>query len=64
MYAAAKISDYWIVNLRERCIEVLRSPDADARQYRRVAILQPDDRIDVLAVAGASIAVSEILPPR
>jgi Uma2 family endonuclease len=63
IYAGAGIAEYWLVNLRDRCIEVHREPDRRERRYKSVTVSEPQDRIDLLAVPGASIAVSEILPP-
>ena len=64
MYAAAGIAEYWLVNLRDRCVEVHRAPNRDERRYTDVRILRSGDRLDVLAMPDASIAVGEILPPR
>src|SRR5262245_19953782 len=33
MYAAAGIPEYWIVNLRDDCVEVLRAPAREQRRY-------------------------------
>jgi len=33
IYAAAGIPEYWIVNLRDDCVEAYRGPDPQARRY-------------------------------
>ncbi len=50
MYAEAGIADYWIVNLRERVIEVRRDPQAG--RYRNVRIYSGDDGLEPLAGAN------------
>lgn len=63
IYAAAGVPEYWIVNLRERCIEVYRAPDHAARRYLAVEVRRPGDRLESTALPGFSIPVDEILPP-
>jgi len=60
-YAASGIPDCWLVNLRDRQIEVLSDPDAAARRYRRKQILSQDEMVTL--PGGQSLAVSDILPP-
>lgn len=67
LYARAAIADYWIVNLRNRCLEVHRDPVADAAapfgwRYGRVVTLGPDERVAPLATPAALIAVADLLP--
>ena len=62
MYAAAGIAEYWLVNLRDRCVEVHRAPKRDERRYGDARALRSEERLDLLAIPGASIAVREILP--
>jgi Uma2 family endonuclease len=64
MYAAAGIAEYWLVNLRDRCVEVHRAPNRDERRYVDVRVLRFEDRLELIAIPDASIAVGEILPPR
>ena len=40
IYAGAGIPDYWIVNLRDDCVEVFRQPDATRRVYAAHAVAQ------------------------
>jgi Uma2 family endonuclease len=64
IYAAAGVPEYWIVNLREGVVEVLREPDVAAARYRASRVAQPGDRLALAAVPGASVAVSDLLPGR
>ena len=67
LYARARIADYWIVNLRERRLEVYREPVAEAAapfgwRYARVVTLPAGERIAPLALPPASITVADLLP--
>ena len=41
IYAAAHVPEYWVVNLRDRCVEVFRDPDAVNRMYRAAGWRSP-----------------------
>lgn len=62
MYAAASLPEYWIVNLRDGCVEVRRDPDPRNRRYRSVAIRRRGQHIEPIALAGVRIAVDDLLP--
>lgn len=62
IYAAAACPEYWIVNLRDECTEVYRQPEIDARIYRERSIAGRGDVIDLFAVAGARVRVTDLLP--
>jgi hypothetical protein len=67
LYARARISDYWIVNLRRSVLEVHRDPEPtmDARfgwGYRSIAILRPSATVAPLAAPGSPIRVADLLP--
>jgi Uma2 family endonuclease len=62
IYAAAEVPEYWVVNLRDRCVEVFRNPDAANRLYRDRGVAQPGEGIDLAAMPGASVRVDELLP--
>lgn len=67
LYAKSGITDYWIVNLQERQIEVHRRPivDANARfgfSYADKMIFKEGDSVKPLAKPKASIAVADLLP--
>lgn len=62
IYAAAGIPEYWIVNLRDDCVEVLRSPDGESPRYRERRIARRGESLQILAFPEATVAVNEILP--
>lgn len=62
IYAAAGIPEYWIVNLREDCVEVLRAPDAEAHQYADRRIARRGDTLTLVAFPDAVVTAAEILP--
>ena len=62
MYAAANLREYWIVNLRDGCVEVRRDPEPKARRYRSVSIRRRGESIEPLALPGVHIAVDDLLP--
>jgi len=64
MYAAAGIPGYWLVNLRERCVEVHRRPVRAERRYAETRIARVEDVLDVAALPSSSIRVQDILPPQ
>jgi len=64
IYAAAGIAEYWVVNLRNDCVEILREPDPRARAFRVRRLAGPGERIDLVAFSDASVLVSDLLPRR
>lgn len=67
LYAAGGITDYWIVNLVQRQLEVYRDPIADSTQqfghrYNNRTILDPANTVSPLAAPQASITVADLLP--
>ena len=67
MYAKEGIEDYWIVNLRQRQIEVYRdpAPAPDARYgyaYRARIVIAEDGAIASLAAPDKPIKVADLLP--
>jgi Uma2 family endonuclease len=60
LYARAGIPEYWIVNLKERCLEVLRDPQNAV--YRPRTVLRAGNTVSPLACPEASIAVADLLP--
>jgi Uma2 family endonuclease len=59
-YARNGIPEYWIINLRDRAIEVHREPAGDA--YQRLSTLTASQRISPLAAPDCAIAVADLLP--
>lgn len=65
IYAAARIADYWIVNIVDGKLEVYREPVAVTRRrhdYRRVVTLGPADTVSPLAAPHGRIRVPDLLP--
>lgn len=61
VYARAGISEYWIVNLADRCLEVYRDP-VHAGSYRSSQTLRPSETLSPLAARTATVAVADLLP--
>lgn len=66
-YARGNIADYWIVNLADRALEVLREParpGAARRQwgYAAIEILRADEIVTPLAAPFARVRVADLLP--
>ena len=67
LYAKAGLPDYWILNLRDRRLEVYRHPAADDAasfgwRYLDVKAFAAAARVTPLALPDVSIAVADILP--
>jgi len=62
IYARCGVPEYWIVNIRDRCVEVHRSPDPATRTYRAVMRFDDGDEIELAAVEGAKVSVSDLFP--
>ena len=65
-YGRAGVADYWIVNLRDRVLEVHRAPRRCARtdgpRYARTTLLRPPAIVTPLAAPDAQIPVADLLP--
>jgi Uma2 family endonuclease len=61
-YARARVLEYWIINLPERCLEVYRNPSGS--RHRSVTVFGESESVTPLAAPHASILVSDLLPPR
>lgn len=69
LYARAGISDYWIVNVRDRQIEVYRQPqvapgNSSGHGYGTRLIILEGSTVAPLFAPDLKIAVSEVLPPK
>ncbi|HEY4179945.1 MAG TPA: Uma2 family endonuclease [Kofleriaceae bacterium] len=58
IYAAAGVPEYWIVNTKNRTIDVLRQPSKTG--YKRVVRREIDSVIRPLKVRGVSIRVADV----
>jgi Uma2 family endonuclease len=59
VYAAAGIMEYWIVNLRKKCLHVMRKPSKEG--YQDVLILDPCEEVRALKVPELKVKVSRLL---
>ena len=64
IYAGARVTEYWILNLRDDCVEVFRMPDAARRVYGEQAIARHGDCLRLVALPEVSVAVDDFLPSR
>jgi len=58
LYAEAGISEFWIVNLQERAIEVHRDPEGD--RYARVRRAAFGEPLDILLLPGLTLPTVEL----
>lgn len=66
-YATAGVLDYWVLDIVNRRLHVLRDPQPlpkglGATAYRTQQVLNPTDRVSPLAAPSASILVGDLLP--
>lgn len=67
LYAEAGVEEYWILNLRGRCLEVRRDPLPMPNSkygfgYRTTILYTEDDTASPLAAPDAAIRVGDLLP--
>jgi Uma2 family endonuclease len=62
IYAAAGIPEYWIVNLRDEVVEVMRDPDPAQARYRAAHGAARGERLELVALPGAALDAAELLP--
>jgi Uma2 family endonuclease len=62
IYAAARVQEYWVLNLVDHVLEVFRQPGPHPSGYASVATYRRGDRIAFLAFPDLDIAVEELLP--
>ena len=60
MYAENGISEYWIVNLHSRTLEVYRQPEGDA--YISLRVYDETEVVAPLAAPNAPVRVADLLP--
>lgn len=60
VYAASGVPEFWIVNVRDACLEVYRDPSGDT--YASRVVLGEDAHVSPLTRSAASVAVSDLLP--
>ena len=67
LYARAGLSDYWVLNLIDRVLEVYREPAPDSAapfgwRHTRSEVFDATARVTPLAAPGSSVPVSQLLP--
>jgi Uma2 family endonuclease len=62
IYAAARVPQYLIVNLRRDCVEVYEQPIAERATYAVTRVARRGDRIPIVEFPDVSLAASELLP--
>jgi Uma2 family endonuclease len=67
LYASAGITDYWIINLLQRQLEVHRKPIRDAKarfgfRYSQITTFKKNAFVAPLAARKSKIAVADMLP--
>ncbi len=65
LYAENKIEDYWILNLKNRSLEVYRHPIKDKKLgfiYTEILVVTENDTVSPLAKPAAKIKIADILP--
>lgn len=60
LYAEAGISEYWIVNLVDQCLEVYRQPQPDGT-YRDAQTLRRGQQVNIQALPGVTLDVADLL---
>lgn len=59
LYAACGVPEYWVVNLRDRVVEVHRGPSASG--YREVEVVPKGARLRLLAFPDVELAVDDFV---
>ncbi len=62
IYAGAGLPEYWIVNLRDERVEILRAPDRARRLYTERSAVGRGEQVDLVAFPDVRIAVDALFP--
>jgi len=65
LYAEAGVAEYWVLDVENRTLTVLRSPaplPPGGHAYQSVATFRPTDSVAPLAAPHAPVLVSDLLP--
>ena len=62
IYAAARVPQYLIVNLRRDCVEVYEQPVPERASYAVTRVARRGDRIRLVEFPELSLAVADMLP--
>jgi Uma2 family endonuclease len=58
LYASSRVTEYWIVNVLERNVEVFRDPDG--RDYRTKTVHELGERLTLVAFPDVGVAVRDV----
>lgn len=64
IYARAGVECYWIVNLRDRCVETYRQPHRWKGEFETAARATGNDLLVIDAFPDVAFAANELLPPQ
>ncbi|MBI5505135.1 MAG: Uma2 family endonuclease [Deltaproteobacteria bacterium] len=64
IYAAAGIPNYWLIDLRDECIEVFSGPVAAKRRYWRTEKLRGNDALTLEAFPEVRFVAADLFPRR
>jgi len=64
IYASAGVLDYWIVNLREECVETYSLPLPAQRRYQRIEKARDDEALRLEAFPEVRIRAGDLVPRR
>ncbi len=60
LYARSGIPEYWIVNVKDECVEVYRDPDVNGARYRTTATFASGQVLSPSTLPGLSIPVADL----
>jgi Uma2 family endonuclease len=60
LYARFGIPEYWIVNVQDSTVEVLREPDAERGRYRTLLTMAKSETLSPVSVPGVTISLSDL----
>ena len=63
LYAEAGVREYWIVNVRQQCVEVYRAPQPNGA-YSDARVLKLGESLSILALPNISLAVDHVFRAR
>jgi Uma2 family endonuclease len=64
IYAAAGIRNYWLVNLRDECVEAFSGPVPEKRRYWRSETLRGGEILTLEAFPDVRIPAGDLIPKR
>jgi Uma2 family endonuclease len=64
IYASAGIVEYWLLNLRDDCVEVFRQPSPPTHCYANTFVARRGDRLSLVAFSDTRVLVDDLLPRR